>query len=57
MGLLDDLTKDKKRVLVAALLIILLAAALRFYHIQWSFSNNGIDEGIMIERAVMVDKG
>jgi Dolichyl-phosphate-mannose-protein mannosyltransferase len=57
MGVLDELTKDRKRIVVAALLIILLAVALRFYHIQWSFSNNGIDEGIMLERALMVDKG
>ena len=57
MGVLDDITKDRKRVIVAVLLIILLAAVLRFYHIDWSFSNNGIDEGIMLERALMVDHG
>jgi 4-amino-4-deoxy-L-arabinose transferase-like glycosyltransferase len=57
MGVLDELTKDRKRIVVAALLIILLASALRLYHIQWSFSNNGIDEGIMLERALMVDEG
>jgi 4-amino-4-deoxy-L-arabinose transferase-like glycosyltransferase len=57
MGVLDELTKDRKRIVVAALLIILFASALRFYHIQWSFSNNGIDEGIMLERSLMVDEG
>ncbi len=57
MGLLDYIVRDRRRFLAAVALIFLLAAALRFYQIQWSFSNNGIDEGVMIERAFMVDHG
>lgn len=57
MGFLDELTRDKRRLLAAVLLLLLLAAAVRLYHIQWSFSNNGIDEGVMIERSLMVSHG
>jgi len=57
MGLLDELTRDRRRLLAAVLLLLLLAAAVRLYHIQWSFSNNGIDEGVMIERSLMVSHG
>jgi 4-amino-4-deoxy-L-arabinose transferase-like glycosyltransferase len=57
MGILDELTKNRRRVLISVAALLLLASAVRFYHIQWSFSNNGIDEGIMLERALMVDRG
>jgi 4-amino-4-deoxy-L-arabinose transferase-like glycosyltransferase len=57
MGLLDDMVRDRRRFLIAVALIFILAAALRFYQIQWSFSNNGIDEGVMTERAFMVGQG
>jgi 4-amino-4-deoxy-L-arabinose transferase-like glycosyltransferase len=57
MGILDGLTKNRRRVLISVAALLLLASAVRFYHIQWSFSNNGIDEGIMLERALMVDRG
>jgi hypothetical protein len=57
MGFLDDVVKDKRKLLIAVVLIFVLAGALRFFNIQWSFSNNGIDEGIMLERSLMVSKG
>ena len=57
MKLLENLTTDKRKVLMAAVLILAAAAFLRFYDIHWSFSNNGVDEGIMLERARMVGQG
>ena len=51
------LDKKQKDLLLLVIAILLLASALRFTKIGWSFSNNGIDEGIMIERAFMVSKG
>lgn len=57
MGPSGNPLTDKRRVLVFALLILALAAFLRFYNIGWSFSNNGVDEGIMLERARMVSEG
>lgn len=47
----------RRWVAVTALCIILVAGALRLANIGWSYSNNGIDEGVMIERALMVDNG
>jgi len=57
MKLLENFTTDRRKVLAVAVLIIALAAFLRFYNIAWSFSNNGVDEGIMLERARMVSEG
>lgn len=57
MRLLENLTTDKRRVLLVAVLILAAAAFLRFYNLNWSFSNNGVDEGIMLERARMVSAG
>ena len=57
MKLLENLTTDKRKVLIAIVLILAAAAFLRFYNINWSFSNNGVDEGIMLERARMVSQG
>ena len=57
MGTLDRIVSDKKLLLGTVVLILLLATFVRFYHIVWSFSNNGIDEGIMIERAKLVGEG
>jgi len=57
MKLLENLTTDRRKVLAVALLILATAAFLRFYNIGWSFSNNGVDEGIMLERARMVSSG
>ncbi|MBU0684616.1 MAG: glycosyltransferase family 39 protein [Candidatus Thermoplasmatota archaeon] len=57
MKLLENLTTDKRKVLIAVVLILAAAAFLRFYNINWSFSNNGVDEGIMLERARMVSQG
>jgi len=37
--------------------VILLASIIRLYNIDWSFSNNGIDEGIMLERSLLIDRG
>ena len=53
----SKLNKRQKDVLWLVVAILLLASSLRFAKIGWSFSNNGIDEGIMIERAFMVSKG
>ncbi|MCJ2533338.1 MAG: phospholipid carrier-dependent glycosyltransferase, partial [Candidatus Thermoplasmatota archaeon] len=44
-------------VVIATLCILIAAATLRFANIGWSYSNNGIDEGVMIERVLMVDHG
>jgi 4-amino-4-deoxy-L-arabinose transferase-like glycosyltransferase len=41
----------------AVVLVLLLASALRLVHISWSYSSNGIDEGIMLERAALVHQG
>lgn len=57
MKLLENLTTDKRKVLIAVVLVLAAAAFLRFYNISWSFSNNGVDEGIMLERARMVNQG
>jgi len=37
--------------------ILLVAVAVRFLKIDWSFSNNGIDEGTMLQRAALVSEG
>ena len=57
MGALGRIVTDRKMLLGTVILILLLATFVRFYHIEWSFSNNGIDEGIMIERAKLVGEG
>ena len=57
MRILDRLVTDKKLLLATVVLILLVATFVRLYHIQWSFSNNGIDEGIMIQRARLVGEG
>ena len=44
-------------VLFIAVGVLLLALALRVVHIGWSYSNNGVDEGVMIERTLMVSRG
>ncbi len=41
----------------AVMIILILAAAVRFSQISWSYSNNGIDEGIMLERSSLVASG
>ena len=57
MSLLRDVTTNRRKLAFAVLLVLLLAGFVRFYHIGWSFSNNAIDEGIMLERSLMVNKG
>ncbi len=57
MALLQGIVADRRRLLAAMFLIFLLAAFLRLYNIQWSFSNNGVDEGIMLMRARMLSEG
>ena len=44
-------------VIIATLCVLIAAVILRFVNIGWSYSNNGIDEGVMIERVLMVDHG
>lgn len=48
---------NSRRTLIAAALILALASFLRLYHIGWSFSSDGVDEGIMLERSLMVSHG
>jgi 4-amino-4-deoxy-L-arabinose transferase-like glycosyltransferase len=48
---------SRRRLLIAVIGILLVALALRVVHIGWSYSNNGVDEGVMIERALMVSRG
>jgi 4-amino-4-deoxy-L-arabinose transferase-like glycosyltransferase len=55
--MLQSLGTDRRRALIAAALILALASFLRLYHIGWSFSSNGVDEGIMLERSLMVSHG
>lgn len=57
MRMLQSLGTDRRRALIAAALILVLASFLRLYHIGWSFSSNGVDEGIMLERSLMVSHG
>ncbi|MBE0519179.1 MAG: phospholipid carrier-dependent glycosyltransferase [Thermoplasmata archaeon] len=57
MRLLERLTENRRNVVIVAGLIILLAASIRFYHIGWSFSNNGVDEGVMLQRSLLIDYG
>lgn len=57
MGMLERVTSDRRKLLASALLVFAVAAALRFFNIQWSFSNNGVDEGIMLVRAQMLAHG
>jgi len=51
------LTTDRRKLLLTVALILTLAAFLRFYNIGWSYSNNGVDEGIMLQRALLVSEG
>lgn len=55
--MLHGIADDKRRLMAAMLLVFLLAAFLRLYNIGWSFSNNGVDEGIMLMRARMLGEG
>ncbi|MGD9962361.1 MAG: phospholipid carrier-dependent glycosyltransferase [Thermoplasmata archaeon] len=56
MSLLASLTETRRRVLITVLLVLLFATALRLYNIGWSFSNNGVDEGVMLQRALLVSR-
>lgn len=47
----------KRRLFIAVILVLALAGFLRFYNIGWAFSSNGVDEGIMLERVLMVGHG
>ncbi len=53
-GLIAVLASPKWR---AVTFILLLAFVVRFSQIDWSYSNNGIDEGIMLERSSLVASG
>jgi 4-amino-4-deoxy-L-arabinose transferase-like glycosyltransferase len=57
MPMLEGVTTDRRKLVAAVIVILAVAAFVRFYHIQWSFSNNGIDEGVMLERSLMVSRG
>lgn len=50
-------TRGRRRTLWLAIAVLVLAGVLRFANIGWSYSNNGIDEGIMAERAMLVRDG
>lgn len=55
--MLTGVLADRRRLMAAVLLVFLLAASLRLFNIQWSFSNDGVDEGIMLMRARMLSEG
>ncbi len=57
MRALGKIKSGRRRVLVAALLVLALASFLRLYHIGWCFSSDGVDEGVMLERSFMVSHG
>ncbi|MGQ9587325.1 MAG: hypothetical protein ACUVT7_02950, partial [Thermoplasmata archaeon] len=54
---LRKLDAGSRRLILLVLALFVLAGFVRFYHIGWSYSNNGIDEGIMLERSLLVSKG
>jgi hypothetical protein len=54
---LSDALKANRRTVVAVVAVLSLALLLRLYSIGWSYSNNGIDEGVMVERVLMLDAG
>ena len=56
MSVLASLTDTRRRTLITVLLILALAAAIRLYNIGWSFSNNGVDEGVMLQRALLISR-
>ncbi len=56
MSLLASLTGTRRRTIIAVLLVLALAAALRLYNIGWSYSNNGVDEGVMLQRALLISR-
>lgn len=56
MSLLASLTETRHRTLIAIMLVLALAAALRLYDIGWSYSNNGVDEGVMLQRALLISR-
>ncbi len=49
--------RERDIALIGAAVTLLLALVLRLYNIGWSFSSNGVDEGIMLERSLMIDRG
>jgi len=51
------LTQGRLGAALGVILILALALFLRLYHIGWSFSSNGVDEGVMLERSLMVSHG
>jgi len=57
MAPVDNPLASRRNVIALAVLILVVALAARFVNIGWSFSNNGIDEGIMLERALLVGRG
>ena len=57
MRMLRSLGTSRRRALIAAVLILAFATFLRLYHIGWSFSSDGVDEGIMLERSLMMSHG
>jgi len=57
MDILGRLTSQRRNVAITAVLIVALAMGVRFLNIGWAFSTNGIDEGIMLERAHLVASG
>ncbi len=57
MGTLRRLSKARHAGLLGAALVLALALFLRLYHIGWAFSSDGVDEGIMVERSLMVHHG
>jgi len=56
MSILAKLAGNRRRAIIAAAVIIVLAASIRYYHIGWSYSNNGVDEGVMLQRALLLSR-
>ena len=48
---------NKRALVFGTILVLALAGFLRLFNIGWPFSSNGVDEGIMLERALLVDQG
>ncbi len=56
MSVLASLTETRRRTLITVALVLVFATALRLYNIGWSFSNNGVDEGVMLQRALLISR-
>jgi len=56
MKLLTRMSGEQRRLILGLVIVFAVAIALRA-NIGWSFSNNGIDEGVMLQRSLLVSHG